>query len=90
MKVDGGSSIVKVPGDVPPGRVYFFKLSRLAKGILFANFSHLNWARVRQFRSKKCQTLVTPAKKPTFFQILVKRMQKFGKFCLENAKSWHC
>ena len=34
-----GSSIVKVPGDVPPARVYFFKLSSLAMGILFANFS---------------------------------------------------
>ena len=34
-----GSSIVKVPGDVSPARVYFFKLSSLAKGILFANFS---------------------------------------------------
>ena len=58
--VGGGSSIVKVPGDVPPARVYFFKLSSLAKGILFANFSpfslakgillptlvHLVWARV--------------------------------------------
>ena len=38
----GGSSIVKVPGDVPPGRVYFFKLFSLAKGILlpiFCSFS---------------------------------------------------
>ena len=35
----GDSSIVKVPGDVPPARVYFFKLSSLAKGIRFANFS---------------------------------------------------
>ena len=34
----GGSSIVKVPGDVPPARVCFFKPSILAKGILFANF----------------------------------------------------
>ena len=34
-----GTSIVKVPGDVPPARVYFFKLSSLAKGIRFANFS---------------------------------------------------
>ena len=33
----GGSSIVKVPGDVPPARVYFFKLPSLAKGIFFAN-----------------------------------------------------
>ena len=35
----GGSSIVKVPGDVPPARVRFFKPSSLAKGMLFANFS---------------------------------------------------
>ena len=35
----GGPSIVKVPWDVPPARVYSFKLSSLAKGILFANFS---------------------------------------------------
>ena len=34
----GGSSIVKVPGDVPPARVCFFKPSSLAKGLLFANF----------------------------------------------------
>ena len=34
----GGSAIVKVPGDVLPARVYFFKLSGLAKGILFPNF----------------------------------------------------
>ena len=34
----GGSSIVKVPGDVTPARVCFFKPSSLAKGILFANF----------------------------------------------------
>ena len=42
----GGSSIVNVPGDVPPARVYFFKSSSLAKGILFANFVHLVLARV--------------------------------------------
>ena len=42
----GGSSIVKVPGDVPPARVYFFKLSNLAKGTPFANFSHSVCARV--------------------------------------------
>ena len=38
--------IVKAPGDLPPARVYFFKPSSLAKGILFANFVHLVWARV--------------------------------------------
>ena len=38
----GGSSIVKVPGDVPPARVYFFKLSCLAKDIRFAKFSPLS------------------------------------------------
>ena len=43
---EGASSIVKVPGDVPPARVYFFKLSSIAKGIPFANLVHLVWARV--------------------------------------------
>ena len=41
----GGSSIVKVPGDVPPARVCFFKPSSLAKGILFANFSSFGLAK---------------------------------------------
>ena len=30
--------MVRVPGDVPPARVYFCKLSSLAKGIRFAKF----------------------------------------------------
>ena len=30
----GGSSVVKVPGDMPRARVYFFNIS-LAKGIIF-------------------------------------------------------
>ena len=60
----GGSSIAKVPGDVPPARVCFFKPSSLAKGILFGN-------KETQF----------------FFNFWL--MQKFGKFCLENANSWH-
>ena len=102
----GGSSIVKVPGDVPPARVYLFKLSSLAKGIFFANFSPFSLGKGMlfvnfekfysgqgfafwKFRSKKCQTSVIPVKKPKYFQILILRMQKFGKFCLENAKSWH-
>ena len=34
----GGSSIVEVNGDVPPTRVYFFRTSSLAKGMLFDNF----------------------------------------------------
>ena len=38
-------SIVKVPGDVPPARVCFFKPSSLAKGILFANFSPFSLAK---------------------------------------------
>ena len=37
----GGSSIVRVPGDVPPSRVYFFRTSSLAKGILLGNFSRV-------------------------------------------------
>ena len=41
----GGSSIVKVPGDVPPARVCFFKPSSLAKGIPSANFSSFSLAK---------------------------------------------
>ena len=41
----GGSSIVKVPGDVPPARVCFFQPSSLAKGILFANVSPFSLAK---------------------------------------------
>ena len=41
----GGSSIVKVPWDVPPARVCFFKPSSLANGILFANFSPFSLAK---------------------------------------------
>ena len=56
--------------------------------MLFGNFSRF-WSgqgyAFWQFRSKKCQTSVIPVKKPKFFQILVQRMQNFGKFCLENA-----
>ena len=98
----GVSSIVKVPGNVPPAKVYFFKVSSLAKGIRFANFSPFslgkgmpfgNFSRFWfgqgyafwQIRSKTCQTSLIPVKKPKFFQTLVLRMQKFGKFCLENA-----
>ena len=35
-----------IPGDVPRARVYFFKLSSLAKGILLPILVHLVWARV--------------------------------------------
>ena len=35
----GDSSIVKAPRDVPPATLYFFKLSSVAKGTPFANFS---------------------------------------------------
>ena len=45
VKSTGGPSIVKVPGDVPPARVCFFKPSSLAKGILFANFSPFSLAK---------------------------------------------
>ena len=75
----GGSSIVKVPGDVPPARVYFF--GSLAKGVLFGNFSRV---RSRQgyafweFWSKRCQNSV----------IFVKKTQLLKNFGLENAKIW--
>ena len=47
----GGSSIVKVPGDVPPARVCFFKPSSLAKGILFANFHSFSLGKGILFRN---------------------------------------
>ena len=37
---------MKVPGDVPPARVCFFKPSSLAKDILFANFCPFSLAKV--------------------------------------------
>ena len=40
----GGSSIIKVLGDMSPARVCLFKPS-LAKGILFANFSPFSLAK---------------------------------------------
>ena len=39
MTGTGGSSILKVPRDVPPTRVYFFQISGLAMGILYGNLS---------------------------------------------------
>ena len=70
MHGGGGSSIVKVPGDVPPARVCFFKPSSLAKGIFFANFRPFSLGKgiiFGNFWSKKCQTSVIPVKKPKFF-----------------------
>ena len=38
---------------------------------------------------KEMSNFSNSCKETQFFQILVHRMQKFGKFCLENANSWH-
>ena len=82
----GGSSIVKVPGDVPPARLCFFKPSSLAKGILSANFSSFSlakgilFANFRPFSLGKGIFLAILVKElSNFGQILVLRMQKFGK-----------
>ena len=94
----GGSSIVKVPGDVPPARVYFFKLSSLAKGIyFFAAFSPVSLGKesgqgkgmLLQIYVKEMSNFVNSCKEKQSFQILVQRMHKCDKFCLENTKSWH-
>ena len=70
----------------------FFLTSSLAKGILFGNFSQVQsrqgyafW----KFLSKRCQNSVIFVKNPTFFEILVQKTRKFGKFCQENANSEH-
>ena len=44
-----GSCAAKVPGGVPPAWVYFFKLSSLAKGILFAKFIPFNLGKGMHF-----------------------------------------
>ena len=69
-----------------------FRTSSLANGILFNDFlfdfsleGYAFWL----FWSKKCQISVIPVKKPKVFNILVQRMRKFAKFCLENVNSWH-
>ena len=64
-----------------------FRTSSLAKGVLFSNFSRVKsrqgyafW----QFWSKKCQNSVIFVKKSNFLKILVQKMRKFGKYCLET------
>ena len=77
----------------------------LAKGILFANFNPfslakgIHFANFRPFNLGKGILLGNFGQRNVklplflqrnhFFQILVLRMQQFGKFCLENANSWH-
>ena len=66
----GGGVLVKVPGDVPPARVCFFKPSSLAKGILFANFSPFSLAKgilFANFGQRNVKLPVIPVKKPKFF-----------------------
>ena len=76
----GGSSIVKVPGDVPPARVYFFKLSSLAKGILLPILVHLVWARV-------C-FLAISVKEMSNFANSCEETQIFSNIGPENGKIW--
>ena len=71
--------MVKVPGDVPPARVYFFKLPSLAKGIRFANFS--------PFRARVCFLAILVdfgLGKVCFLAISVKEKSKFGNSCKET------
>ena len=53
---------------------------------------HLVWARVYflAILVKEMSNFGNSCKETQiFFEILVHRMQKLGKFCLENANSWH-
>ena len=72
--ITGGSSIVKVPGDVPPARVCFFKPSSLAKGILFANFSPFSLAKGILFAN--------------FHPFSLGKGILFGNFGQRNVKLW--
>ena len=77
---EGGSSIVKVPGDVPPGRVYLFKLSSPAKGILFANFSPFSLGKGMLFGNL--------GKRNVRLGNSCKETQIFSNFGQGNAKIW--
>ena len=62
--------MVKVPGDVPPARVCFFKPSSLAKVIPSANFSSFSLAKGILFANFRPFTLG----KGIFLAILVKEL----------------
>ena len=67
------------------GRVYFFRLLSLVKGIHFGNFS-LGKAMYAfsLFRSEKGQILVIPVEKLKIFATLVWRRPKFGNVSLQS------
>ena len=63
-----------------------FRTSSLAKGVLFGNFSRVKSRQGYAFLeawSKRCRNSVIFVKKPNFLKILVQKMRKSGKFCLE-------
>ena len=78
----GGSSIVKVHGDVPPARVYFFKLSSLAMGILLPIFVHLVLARVcfLVISVKEISISVISVKKLNFFNFWPRECKNLASF----------
>ena len=82
----GGSSIVKVPGDVPPARVCFFKPSSLAKGILFANFSPLSLAKGILFANFSPFSLAKGILFANFRPFSLGKGILFGNFGQRNVK----
>ena len=76
----GSSSIVKVPGVVPPARVYFFELSSLAKGILFANCSPVGLGKGMHFGNF--------GQEMSKFGNSCKEAQLFSNFSPDNAQIW--
>ena len=82
----GGSSIVKVPGDVPPARVCFFKPSSLAKGILFANFSPFSLAKGILFANFSPFSLAKGILFANFRPFSLGKGILFGNFGQRNVK----
>ena len=86
----GGSSIVKamtmvkVPGDVPPTTVYFFRLLVWPRIYFLAILVWRGYA-FWQFRSEKGQILVIPLQKPKILGSLILRTPNFGNFCLTTT-----
>ena len=69
-----------------------FRTSSLAKGVIFSSFSRVKSRQGYAFLAilvKEMSNSVIFVKKLNFFKILVQKMRKFGKFCLENDNSEH-
>ena len=72
---------------MPPARVYFFKLSIVAKGILLANFSPFSLGKgmILPISVKEMSNFGNSCKETHIvFKFWSREYKKFGKLCLEK------